>query len=417
MPHPSTLSGAFAQPFPEQVAFLRQKLGNLVPTTAWDDMEGADHDTGFMVAGAVKADLLTDLAAATDKAIAEGRGIEEFRRDFRDTVAKNGWTGWTGEGSVKGEAWRVGVIYRTNSYTSYAAGRHAQLLDGDFKYWIYRHGASREPRVEHLSWTGLALPPSHQFWVTHYPPSDWGCSCYVVGASSDRMVARLGGDLSKTLPDNWQKRDPKTGEMMGIGKGWSYAPGASVAGTVSAMAGKVRNWDYATAKAFMSSLPQPQVDALSQSYRALPSTADDARRFAQAVLDERAPAGGAVVRTLGIVPSAQADEILALAGRNVSGFDFRLAPDAVRHIKSNHGDAATEAPRGQVPVSAADYANLPAILSQPDAITGPDVSDIGEMLIHYTRAIAGKRYTVTLAINRAYRSLSLKTMFIGKGKP
>ena len=100
--HPSSLSGVFGQAFPEQVAYFRQKLGNLVPTQFWDDMLAADHDTGFMVAGAMKADLLTDLAAAVDKAITEGRGIEDFRRDFKAIVAKHGWTGWTGEGSVKG---------------------------------------------------------------------------------------------------------------------------------------------------------------------------------------------------------------------------------------------------------------------------------------------------------------------------
>lgn len=413
MDHPSAVSGVFAKPFPEQVAFFRQKMGNLVPTQAWDDLEGQEHDTGFMVAGAATADLLTDLAAATDKAIAQGRGIEDFRKDFRSIVASNGWTGWTGEGSIGGEAWRVGVIYRTNSYTSYAAGRHAQLLDGDFAYWVYFHGASKEPRPQHLSWNGLSLIPSHIFWRTHYPPSDWGCSCYVVGASSARAVARLGGDLSKKLPDNWQSIDLKTGEMVGIGKGWGYAPGASVAETVSTLAGKVRNWDYAIAKAYMSDLPADRADAFAQAYRALPATADDARRFAQAVLDDRPPAAGNVVQTLGLVTSDQAAQITRLAGRDVTGFDFRFTPDAVRHVASAHGDPATEIPRGQIAVTADDYALLPQILSNPDEITGPDTSAIGETLIHFVRSIGGNRYTVTMAINRAYRSLTLKTMFVG----
>ena len=117
------MSGPYARPFPEQVAFFRNKLGNLVPTRRWDDMLGAAHDQGFMVAGAMQAELLTDLAAAVDKAISEGRGLEDFRKDFRAIVKRNGWTGWTGEGSVKGEAWRVKTILRTNAYTSYAAGR------------------------------------------------------------------------------------------------------------------------------------------------------------------------------------------------------------------------------------------------------------------------------------------------------
>jgi hypothetical protein len=227
--HPSAVSGAFGQPFTQQIAFFRAKLGNLVPTQRWDDMQAQAHDTGFMVAGAAKADLLTDLAAAVDKALSEGRGIEEFRRDFQSIVARNGWTGWTGEGSIQGEAWRVKTILRTNAYTSYSAGRHTQLLDGNFAFWVYRHGDSREPRPEHLALDGIALPPSHLFWMKFYPPSDWGCSCYALGARTAASVRRLGGNPSKTLPANWDAIDLKTGEPAGIGKGWGYAPGASVA--------------------------------------------------------------------------------------------------------------------------------------------------------------------------------------------
>lgn len=222
------IDGEFGSPFAEQLAFFRAKLGNLVPTERWDDMTGAAHDTGFMVAGATKAELLSDLHGAVDKAIEDGRGIEDFRKDFRSIVAKHGWTGWTGEGSVQGEAWRVKTIFRTNVYTSYSAGRYAQLKAEGWPLWVYRHGGSLEPRIVHLSWDGLALEPDHPFWQKYYPPSDWGCSCFVAGARSARGVKRLGGDPDKTLPANWAKVDPKTGEPKGIGKGWGYAPGASV---------------------------------------------------------------------------------------------------------------------------------------------------------------------------------------------
>lgn len=254
-PHPSGASGAFRLPFAEQIAFFRRKLKNLVPTQRWDDLIGAAHDDAFMVAGAAKADLLTDLAAAVDQAIAEGQGIEAFRKNFREIVRRNGWTGWTGEGSVKGEAWRVGVIYRTNMFTSYAAGRLAQLRAGNFKYWVYRHGGSLEPRLNHLSWNGVALPPDHPFWATHYPPSDWGCSCYVVGANSEAGIRRVGGDPAKQLPANWQDRDPKTGAPIGIGKGWDYAPGATVSEPVNAMAKKVDVWSQKIGDAFLEELP------------------------------------------------------------------------------------------------------------------------------------------------------------------
>lgn len=416
MSHPSALSGVFGQPFPEQVAFFRNKMGNLIPTRAWDDIEGAAHDTGFMVAGAVKADLLTDLVVAVDKFIAEGRGIEEFRRDFKSIVARNGWTGWTGEGSVKGEAWRVGVIYRTNMYTSYAAGRFAQLRAGNFAFWVYRHGASQEPRVEHLSWNGIALEPSHVFWITHYPPSDWGCSCYVVGADTAAGVRRLRGDPDKKLPANWNVRDPKTGAPVGIGRGWDHAPGASVAAVVQAMAAKVRSWEYGVAKAFMGSLPDAQADALSQAYRALPSTADDARRFAQAVADGREPLANPSIRTVGLVPEAVQSRVLDITDMGVQGFDYRITRDAVRHIYDRHGSDLTEAKRGQRAVTSEDFALLPLILSSPDSVDRAEQSAIRETLVHLTKVIGGERYTVVLAVNRKWRSLALKTMYVGVKK-
>jgi hypothetical protein len=221
------LAATFRKPFAEQVAAFRLRLGNLVPTRRWDDISRSAHDRAFMVAGAMKADLLADLAAAVDRAVAEGTSLEEFRRDFRRIVEERGWHGWTGEGTKRGEAWRTRVIYRTNLATSYAAGRMAQLVEGGFAFWVYRHGGSREPREIHLSWNGLVLPPDHPFWQTHAPPNGWGCSCYIVGARNLRTARRLGGDPDRRLPENWQQTDPRTGAPRGIDRGWDYAPGAT----------------------------------------------------------------------------------------------------------------------------------------------------------------------------------------------
>lgn len=233
------LTAIFRKPFAEQVAAFRLRLGDLVPTAKWDDIQKSAHDRSFMVAGAVKADLLSDLGAAMDKAMSEGTGLEAFKRDFRDIVEKHGWHGWTGEGTPKGEAWRMRVIYRTNMRTSYMAGRFAQLTEGGFKYWVYRHGGSLEPRLQHLGWDGLILEAIHAFWATHYPPNGWGCSCRVFGARSIAAAKRRGGKPGVKLGDDWQKRLPKTGAPDGIDKGWDYAPGGSAADTVLALREKL----------------------------------------------------------------------------------------------------------------------------------------------------------------------------------
>lgn len=250
------LRATFRKPFTEQVAAFRLRLGDLVPTSRWDDVWQQAHDRAFMVAGATKADLLADLAAAVDRAIAEGTGFEAFKRDFRGIVEKHGWHGWTGEGTEKGEAWRMRTIYRTNMRTTYMAGRHAQLVEGNFAFWVYRHGGSLEPRLQHLSWDGLILPPDHPFWATHYPPNGWGCSCRVFGARTMGAARRRGGDPSVQLGEGWDRIDAKTGAPPGVGKGWAYAPGASVADTVLALRGKLDHLP-----------PQPSVDLIQSWLR------------------------------------------------------------------------------------------------------------------------------------------------------
>ncbi|PZU56089.1 MAG: phage head protein [Sphingobium sp.] len=412
---PSAVSGVLRRPFNEQVAFFRGKLGNLVPTERWDDITRDQHDTGFMVAGAQKADLLMDLGAAVDRTIAEGKSLEAFRKDFRAIVDRRGWHGWTGEGTKGGEAWRTRTIYRTNASTSYAAGRYAQLVAGDFPLWVYKHGGSEEPRPVHLALDGICLPPDHPFWKIYYGPSDWGCTCYALGARSERAARRLGGDPDKQLPEGWDAIDPRTGTPAGVGKGWDYAPGESVAPIVMATAGKVRHWDYAIAKGFMAEIPEAMRDAFAASYRSLPSVADDARRYVERVLGESA---GHVqpVWTLGLVGDRQAASIAAAldgpAPDTVTLYDFSVAPSDVRHIIRRHGSAASELARGQTAVTAEDFALLPSIINAPDRIEDAGRSDVGEPIVRYVKRIAGLNYVAVFAIRKGRRTLGLKTFYI-----
>ncbi|HWO99182.1 MAG TPA: phage minor head protein [Methylococcus sp.] len=230
----SRLQAVFKRPFAEQVAFFRGKLGNLIPTERWTDVWKSQHDTGFMVAGAMKADLLADLAAAVDRIEAEGKSIDAFRKDFDAIVERHGW-------AYRGERnWRTRVIYATNASTSYAAGRLAQLREGNFRFWIYRHSDSvLHPRPLHLAWDGLTLPADDPFWKTHAPPNGWGCRCYLLGARSEAGAGRLGGDPDKPVDPSWNEIDPKTGEPVGIDKGWGYMPGETVVDTVRQMARKI----------------------------------------------------------------------------------------------------------------------------------------------------------------------------------
>lgn len=214
------------QQFQEQIDFFRAKLN--LPSDHWDDIKQAAHDKAFIVAGAKKADLLNDLRAAVDKANTGG-SMGEFRKSFADAVQRSGWTGWTGEGTAGGVAWRTRVIYQTNMATSYAAGRWRQLNDPELlkvrPFWRYIHSDSvLSPRPQHKAWgdSGLTLPADHAFWRTHFPPNGWGCHCRV-----QAVRAPKAGDSTQP-PAGWDTLDPKTDAPVGIDKGWAYAPGASL---------------------------------------------------------------------------------------------------------------------------------------------------------------------------------------------
>lgn len=213
-------------PFEEAIEFFRRKTN--VPTARWNDLWHEQHDAGFMVAGAMKADLLADLRAAVDKAISQGTTLETFRQDFDVIVAKHGWA-YNGTRN-----WRTDVILNTNIRTSYMAGRFQQMSDpdtlADRPYWEYRHGDSINARAEHLAWHGKVLRADDPWWQTHYPPNGWGCKCKVF-ALSDPDLQELGKSGPDPAPEviTGTKVDRKTGVVYevpdGVDLGFAYTPG------------------------------------------------------------------------------------------------------------------------------------------------------------------------------------------------
>ena len=217
-------------PFEEAIKFFRSKVR--IPSERWNDLLQEEHDMGFMVAGATKAELLTDFQSAIDSAIAEGTTLETFRKEFDNIVAKHGW-------SYKGSrGWRSEVIYSTNIRSAYQAGRFQQMTDPDVlayrPNWLYQHGDSIRPRPLHQSWSGTVLPASDPWWESHFTPNGWGCKCRVV-AMSDRDLKRKGLTVAKAAPDDgsYEWVNKKTGEVQeipnGIDPGWNYTPGRAPA--------------------------------------------------------------------------------------------------------------------------------------------------------------------------------------------
>ncbi|WP_140921073.1 phage head morphogenesis protein [Limnobaculum xujianqingii] len=230
------VKGVFGQKFNQQSDYFKQKLA--IPSERWDDISREQHDHGFIVAGATKAALVSDFKKAMQSVMDEGKSIQWFRQNFDQIVEKQGWKGWTGEGSKAGKAWRTEVIYTQNLKSSHAAGRYEQLTDPEVlaerPYWRYVHRSSLNPRPEHEKWNDLVLPADDPFWDEHYPPNGFGCNCIVESCSGRdlKKLGKAGPDMSPTR-NTQLYTDKNTGEQRlvpeGITPGFDYAPGKSAA--------------------------------------------------------------------------------------------------------------------------------------------------------------------------------------------
>lgn len=395
MPDANTVDGV-RQQFAEQIDFLRKKLN--LPSETWRDIQRAAHDRAFMVAGAMKADLLADLRTAVEQAV-QGGSIGEFRKTFAEIVAKHGWTGWTGQGSAAGEAWRTRVIYRTNITASYAAGRRAQLLDPDLlkrrPYWRYVHNDSvSHPRPLHKHWGDirLTLRYDHPFWDTHFGPNGWGCQCSVVA------TATPGPDDATEPPDGWDDIDAATGAPAGIDEGWDYAPGARVNDDLrSFVQDKLINYPPAISTALSR-----DVNRYINAEQLVPD-------FVREVLGDRQRRDPL---WLGFVEKP--DAIAPLIGVDAKGYTALLPADAPRHVQSSHGfDGA-----GQRPASPEDFALLESVLNEPDQLRAGNPSRHGNATLVATKTINGEVFRAVWEVlsGRRNRSLSLTSLVIKTGQ-
>lgn len=236
----ASANGSFKAPFDEQIKFFQEKLA--LPAEHYDSILKEAHDRAFIVAGALKADLLDDLQGAVGMAINDGRSLDWFRENFENIVKVHGWEGWTGSDTSAGRDWRTKIIYRTNVMTSYAAGRYEQLNDPDLlkrrPYWKYVHNDTvAHPRPLHVSWSGLVLKHDDPFWSSHFPPNGWGCRCRVTSARPDQFK----GD--KAPDDGTYEKIDRFGQAHeipnGIDYGWNYAPGKSKAALIDSTKEKI----------------------------------------------------------------------------------------------------------------------------------------------------------------------------------
>lgn len=217
-------------PFQEAIDFFQGKVR--VPTRTYTDLMNKAHSKAFMVAGAMRDDLLCDLQEAIGRAFTAGDTLEDFRNDFDNIAAKYGWK-YRG-----GRNWRTRVIYDTNVRTAYSAGHWQQMQETKKlrPYGRYVHGQSINPREQHLAWHGKIVPLDDPWWNYRWPPNGWGCKCSVTSVS-ERELERNGWTVSYPEPDETIKVMLNTPDgpievetVEGVEPSFAYNPGKSSTG-------------------------------------------------------------------------------------------------------------------------------------------------------------------------------------------
>lgn len=394
-----SIRNVLKQPFREQVDFFRAKLN--LPTDRWDDIRKAAHDRAFIVAGAAKADLLDDLQGAVEKAIADGESIAKFRERFQDIVKRNGWHGWTGQGTKKGEAWRTRVIYQTNLTQSYNAGRYQQLNDPDLvkrrPYWKYVHNDTvAHPRPLHVSWSGKVLHKDDPWWQTHFPANGWGCQCYVTAVPPSEFKGDSapddGFEMKQDSQGNWH-RVPK-----GIDLGFDYAPGSNVDTSLRTM---VQNK--------LIKHPQAISRALTRDINRYINANESVVGFAARAITEK---NNNDDLWLGFVENA--DKIKQATGLDLANDMVLLPAQTVRHVEKSRAFDGKE----QRVVEHDDFNHIMDILLNYDQIEQGNTSRDGKPSLLISKKVDKEWFRLVFEVQgKKKRAIALKSLVIKLIKP
>lgn len=229
-----------ALPPQEAIAFFRQK--GYRPTFSYLDMMHRAHSDAFTVAGVTKLDVLQDIRALVDEAIANGSTLADFKKGMQQKLAAKGWwqpvevtddaTGETKTVDLR-RSRRLRTIFNVNMRTAYAAGqwKRIQRTKKALPFLCYKTAGDDRVRPRHRAWHNVVLPVDHPWWETHFPPCDWECRCQVVQMTKG-MVERAGLRVWDGPPDDGPPvsfTNPRTGEVSRVPKGihpsFAYNPG------------------------------------------------------------------------------------------------------------------------------------------------------------------------------------------------
>jgi SPP1 gp7 family putative phage head morphogenesis protein len=180
-PHPSVPASSDPAKFAEAVDAFRKR----VPLTegTYDELDAAEREFAFTVAGVAQADLVTDVWEALDRAIADGETLDDFKARVGDMLEEQ----WGGAAPA-----RVETIFRTNVNAAYNEGRYAVFSAPAVKEArpFFRFDAIDDDRTDEdcAEANGTVLPQDDGFWDAHVPPLHPNCRCTLVALSDEEAA-------------------------------------------------------------------------------------------------------------------------------------------------------------------------------------------------------------------------------------
>ncbi|MGQ0784235.1 phage head morphogenesis protein [Acinetobacter baumannii] len=193
MPTPQRpeLNALFKLPPQDAIDYLKKKGFKI----GWDWHETLDnaHSRAFTVAKVARIDILQDIRKSLIAALESGQSFEKWKADITPVLQEKGWWGRktviNPEGKEQevqlGSPRRLRTIYETNMQSAFSAGRYkAMLLGAETRpYWEWRHVSITNPRKQHVALNGKIFKYDDPFWGVAFPPSEWGCKCWVIARS------------------------------------------------------------------------------------------------------------------------------------------------------------------------------------------------------------------------------------------
>lgn len=170
----------------EAIEWFRKRVPLL--DSEWEALTEAARKHAFRVAGATRIDMVASVMEAIESALTNGDSLA----DFKEPVGQMLTDSWGG--SVDDPPWRLETIFRTNTQSAYAAGRHKQMSDPVVKkhrpYWqldaVIDKGTTDVCKEAH----GVILPQDHPWWNGHYPPLHFNCRSSVRSLRKSQAEAR-----------------------------------------------------------------------------------------------------------------------------------------------------------------------------------------------------------------------------------